>query len=93
MRGDERFRITYDSSSPQVARIYQQGGNIKVITTESAECAYSTTSCSFRFSEGENAGDGEMHTINAVRGNSYYIKCKDEFGNTPSGCSMIARAL
>jgi hypothetical protein len=93
VRGDERFRISYDSSSPQVARIYQQGGRIKVITTESAECVYSTTSCSFRFSEGENAGDGEMHTISAVRGNSYYVKCKDEFGNTPSGCSIIARAL
>ena len=87
------FRIIRDSSTPQVARVWQDGGKLHVVTTEIAECRYSTDSCRFNWDDGELAGSGMEHIISVIRGDTYYIKCEDEFGNLPSGCSIAVRAL
>jgi hypothetical protein len=92
-RGTTEFRIVKDTSTPQVARIWQSGGNLHVTTTESAECKYETTSCRFAWADGLSAGSGKEHSFSVVRGKTYYIKCEDEFGHAPSGCSITARAL
>jgi hypothetical protein len=92
-RGTTEFRIVKDTSTPQVARIWQSGGNLHVITTEDAECRYETTSCRFAWADGIVAGSGKEHSFSVVRGKTYYIKCEDEFGHAPSGCSITARAL
>lgn len=87
------FRITYDSATPQLARIWQSNGKIFFITTENAECKYSTKSCNFNFNTADVvSGDDENHEINSVKGNTYYIRCKDDFGNVPFGCSFVFRA-
>tara|TARA_Y100000310_G_scaffold288227_1_gene313693 strand:- start:4388 stop:5692 length:1305 start_codon:yes stop_codon:yes gene_type:complete len=93
--GETRFKVIYDSSSPQVARIFQSGGSLTIITTEPADCAYSTDTelkCGFSFSDGNSAGSGEEHSISVSRGKRYYIKCQDEHGNAPSDCSVVVRA-
>ncbi len=92
-QGTTEFRIIKDTSTPQVARIWQSGGKLYVITTEDAECKYETTSCRFAWDDGQIAGSGKEHSFSIVRGKTYYIKCEDEFGHAPSGCSITARAL
>jgi len=92
-REEVSFKIIKDVSVPQIARIYQETGFLKVITTEAAECRYSEDSCNFVFSEGIDIGSGGEHSISVIQGESYYIKCKDEHGNVPSGCSIIAKAV
>jgi len=93
VRDVTNFRIIRDSSTPQVARVWQDGGKLHVVTTEIAECRYSTDSCRFNWDDGELAGSGMEHIISVIRGDTYYIKCEDEFGNLPSGCSIAVRAL
>jgi len=94
VRDETRFRVVYDSSSPQVARIFQRGTTMTIITTEPADCVYSTYAdleCGFNFNNGNSAGGGIEHIISVARGRKYYIKCKDEYDNEPSSCSIIAR--
>ncbi len=87
-----KFKVIKDTSSPQVARIYIDGGSIKFITTEEADCKYSTSSCSFDFDDGEDAGTGTVHSV-SLTSDTYYIKCSDEHGNIPSGCSVVVRGV
>ena len=91
--GDILFEVTLDSSTPQVARIWQSNKKLYVVTVGDAECRYSTTSCEFSWEDGELAGSGKEHIISAIRGQTYYIKCEDEFGNAPLGCSVEVRVL
>jgi hypothetical protein len=92
-RGTTEFRIIKDSSTPQIARIWQSGGSFNIITTENAECKYDTAHCRFNWTTGQSAGTGKEHSFGVTRGETYYVKCEDEFGNVPSGCSIEARAL
>jgi len=87
-----KFKIIKDTSSPQVARVYVAGGSIKIITTESADCRYSTSSCSFDFDSGTSAGSGVEHSL-PLSYDTYYIKCADEHGNVPRGCSVVMRGV
>lgn len=87
------FNIIQDTSTPQVARIWQNNKRLYVLTTEDTECRWTTTNCKFNWDDGEDAGSSDEHIISVIRGNTYYIRCKDEFGNAPSGCSVEVRAL
>jgi len=93
VRSSAEFRIVQDSSSPVVARVWQNGGRLHFVTSKDSECRYSNERCSFAWEEGEMAGSGEEHSFGVVRGKGYYIKCKDDFGNMPSGCSVEVRVL
>jgi len=87
------FNITRDTSVPQIARIWRSEGQLHIITTEKAECQYSKLNCNFNWGDGELVSDGEEHVFSIIRGTTYYIRCKDKFGNAPSGCSIEARTL
>jgi len=92
VQGETIFRITHDTSVPQIARIWQTGGTLHITTTEDAECAYNLKSCSYNWDKAESAGDGKEHTISVIKGKTYYIRCKDAFGNSPAGCSVEVQA-
>jgi hypothetical protein len=92
-RVETEFKIIWDTSSPQIARVWQESGQMFLVTTEPAECKLSLKSCKFKWEEGESLGEGEEHNFRVIKGNTYYIKCRDEYGNIPSGCSIEARAL
>lgn len=92
------FEIVMDTNPPIATRIYDQSGTLYLITDESAECALVSggikkrvNQCGFGFSE-ENIttmnGNGRVHTVEFQSG-IHYIKCKDEFGNTPGSCTAI----
>ncbi len=85
---EEEEESEIDSSSPQIARVWQEKGKIYFITNEPAECSYSKTNCEFKWNNETSTSLGEKHTIEIFRGQIYYIKCKDEFENLPAGCSI-----
>ncbi|MCH7850327.1 MAG: hypothetical protein IH845_01660 [Nanoarchaeota archaeon] len=93
VQGETEFKITKDTTSPQIARIFQDENVLTVVTNEDAICKYMTTSCRYNFEDGIDIGSFRTHTITVTRGDSYYIKCKDEFENVPSSCSIIVRAV
>jgi hypothetical protein len=86
------FEIARDSSSPQVARIWQSGGFVNLILSDYGECRFSFDSCNFVWDQGFDVGSGEKLRFAVVRGEKYHIKCKDDFGNMPSGCSVAVQA-
>jgi hypothetical protein len=92
---DTDFSVDTDFVSPIVVRAYNEGGNLKIITDENAQCVYDTTSCSYTFEDGIGmiSSDSLSHTTEWNTDNNFYIKCKDEFGNQPApdGCSIVIR--
>jgi hypothetical protein len=93
VRGETNFRVIQDTSAPKIARIFRMGSSIKVITTEEADCRYSTDKCGFLFTNGTTLGSGLEHSISSKGGEIYYVKCKDEWGNAPSLCSVTIAGL
>jgi hypothetical protein len=86
------FEIIHDTSTPGISRVWQESNLLNVITSEFAECKYSTNSCRFNWDDGTSMGKLRTHTIDVIKGETYYIKCSDEFGNVPSGCSIQVEA-
>lgn len=87
-RGEANFRVIQDTNAPNIARIFAQGSTIKVVTNEDAECRYSLEKCGFDFSKGVSMGSGKDHSIDSNGGEIYYVKCKDQWENAPSSCTV-----
>jgi len=92
-RNFTEFEIIRDSSSPSVARVWQNGNSLYFVTEDSEECRYSTESCYFVWENASSAGGGDKHSISAMHGETYYVKCMDDFGNVPSACSIVTNVL
>ncbi len=82
------FKIIRDSSSAQIARVWQGEGGINLVLTEEGECRYSTETCKFVWDNGVLIGTGTELGFGVSAGEKYYIRCEDEFGNAPNGCSV-----
>ena len=92
------YTIETDRESPMVTRIYNEAGQLKLITSESAECVYDITDCSYNFEDGISmtAYDNDLSHYTEWNTNAnFYIKCKDKYGNEPppNWCSVIVRAV
>ena len=92
-KGLTSLKMIKDSSEPQIARVWQDSGKLYVTTNEPAECKYSTDWCGFNWTQADSMGSNLDHKTSVTKGKTYYIKCEDEFGNIPSGCSMEVRAV
>jgi hypothetical protein len=88
VQGEISFNVIFDGSAPAVSRVWQEGGKLNLVTSEISECSYSTKNCGFSFESGEKTIKSDKHIFSLEKGKTYYIKCKDEFGNLPSGCSI-----
>ncbi|MDA3836253.1 MAG: hypothetical protein PF542_01385 [Nanoarchaeota archaeon] len=88
------FTVEIDDTPPMIARIYNEGGEMKVITTESSECVYSLSERMFTFEDGIpfSTYDGLEHTTGWDPDSELFILCKDEYDNVPTECQIIARA-
>jgi len=95
------FNVSIDQEPPIIARAYYDNGNLKFITNEKAQCAYSTSGCSFTFNVNQNDGiaidNGVLqtdHTVDWKTDTDLNIKCLDSYGNgpTPGTCTMSLRA-
>ncbi len=87
------FEVDIDTSAPVIARVYEEGGMLKVVTVRDSDCSYSLEDCDFSYSEGTempNAGT-PVHIAEWNEGNTYYVKCRDEFLNEGPDCSVVVR--
>jgi len=80
--GTSVFTIEVDDVGPLITSIYNLNGILNVITNEPSQCAFTHESCAFNFDDGElMSGSGLTHTTSFEQGLTYYIKCRDDFGN------------
>ncbi|NQU99727.1 MAG: hypothetical protein HQ538_03230, partial [Parcubacteria group bacterium] len=98
VNGEQEFIIVYDDDEPKVARIWQEGSSLHIITDEESECVYSDTSCSYNWDDEDVMSAGSYdseHTISVISGKTYYIKCRDEYENMLSNryCLVEVQAV
>jgi len=87
------FHLALDTTPPIVTRTYKQGSSLKVVTNELARCYYNTASCGFGL-DGPDASSMDFsyntnHSAPWNSGISYYVKCKDPYGNVNPECAII----
>ncbi len=86
------FQIEIDKEAPAVVRVSHENANLNIKTNEEAKCVYDIVDCSYPFDKGISmltSADKKSHTTSWVAGRTYYIKCKDSFGNNPQNdCSI-----
>jgi len=89
------FTIETDTVPPVVVRIFRDGLNLKIITSEEATCVYDNKDCLYDFDDGigMTTSDDKVHSIAWDSNKNSYIKCQDEFGNQPApqSCSITVR--
>ena len=89
------FDVKTDFTAPNVVRVYNEGGSLKIVTDEKAECVYDTASCEYIFEDGirMTSSDSINHFTDWSTNNNFYIKCQDEFKNQPvsDDCSIVVR--
>jgi len=99
-----RFEIKLDTFAPRVVRVFNTGGQLLIVTDEDAECAHVIgenrnrgNSCAFGFNSDSgdvfvmNGGE-KTHTGPFGSEGTYYVKCKDKFGNVPGACNIIVKS-
>ncbi|MFH0808497.1 MAG: hypothetical protein V1888_02675 [archaeon] len=87
------FNLDIDTNPPVIARVYEEGQMLKVVTVRDSECSYGLDNCDFSFAEGTEMpyGNTTIHVAEWDEKKTYYIKCRDEFLNEAAGCSIIVR--
>lgn len=88
-----RFDVEIDTSSPAVARVYEEQGNLKIVTTVESNCAYSFDNCDFALAEGTRIpyDNSMIHITEWNSDKTYYIKCEDDLRSAPADCSIIVK--
>lgn len=91
-----KFTIEKDMIAPLVTRVVKEGSSIKLTTNEEAICYYDNStmpSCGF-ITENGFAIDGTYgidHSLVYEIGKTYYVKCKDAYGNANPSCAIIVK--
>ncbi|HLA23469.1 MAG TPA: hypothetical protein VJZ93_02955 [Candidatus Nanoarchaeia archaeon] len=89
------FDVETDTSVPSVVRAFREENFLKIITSEEAECRYSTFSCNYLFDEGTllTVADKKNHFTDWNAQKDLFIKCRDGFGNEPlpDRCSITVQ--
>ncbi len=81
-----------DTSAPSIARVYDQGGSLVIITDEPATCYASQVMCDFDITNStEMTGSDVLHTFAWNTARAAYIKCTDNLGNEPGSCNMAVK--
>lgn len=95
-RAATSFKTEVDKTAPLIIRVYQDAGMLKIVTDEDSECKYSIKDCKFDFTTATDMPFtlSTEHTADWRTDITYYIKCKDQYGNMPasSDCSMQVNA-
>jgi hypothetical protein len=94
-----KFKVESDETSSIVVRAYKDDPFLKIITNEPAECVYDIhpeIQCGYSFEEGTAMTDIDsdlQHYVTWQAGSTFYIKCRDGFGNKPDydTCSVIVK--
>ena len=89
------FTAKLDTSPPLATRAYKESGSLIVITDEKAECYYSTATCDFDMMGNVTSMTTALsttHRASWIAGQTYYIKCKDTWGNANPWCAIRINA-
>ncbi len=89
------FSLELDTKAPVVNRAANIGGSLTIATDEDSECAYTTNTCDFQFSNANATrmlGVNKVHTTEWVRERTYFVRCQDKYQNPATGCSIIVKA-
>lgn len=87
------FDLDIDTASPIIARMYNDAGQLKIVTLRDSECSYSTENCDFLFEDGIGMpkDDTKVHFTAWNNEETYYIKCRDKFRDLTADCSAIVK--
>jgi len=89
------FTVLTDRQSPRIIRVYNEGGQLKIISDEKAECSYSFIDCNYEIDDGikMSSFDNINHHAEWRINHNFYIRCKDRYDNQPNPnvCSFIVR--
>jgi len=90
------FIVESDFSAPIAVRVYRDSTKAKIVTNENAKCVYSFDTCDYNFDEGISIRnlDSREHYIDWLPQKTYYVKCRDDYGNEPklqSECTVIVQ--
>jgi hypothetical protein len=91
------FEVYVDTYSPVILRAYSLDNKLVIITDEESNCYYSTETCNFDITKSEGISlpydNSKSHYTEFKTLQTYYIKCKDEKGNSalPTECSAIIK--
>ncbi len=89
------FYVDVDVVPPEIVRVTKSSDQLIIMTNEEARCVYSTRDCNYEFEQGTEmtTTDKITHTTTWNQANTYYIKCKDNYGNIPytGYCTMIVK--
>ena len=95
------FKVIVDTLPPLISRVYKNGANLQIITSEEAKCVYSLNSCSYEFGSGlplnyDSVGGSvrkDRHAIAWDKEKTYYVKCEDLQGKrvAPDKCSIVVK--
>jgi hypothetical protein len=90
-----KFFLDIDTSSPIIARIYNDKGQLKIVTLRDSECSYSFNNCDFLFEEGMNMpkDDSKVHFAEWNHEKTYYVKCRDKYRDLTADCSAIIKPM
>ncbi|MEM4181740.1 MAG: Hint domain-containing protein [Candidatus Pacearchaeota archaeon] len=88
------FELEIVTTPPLIARAFYSDDYLRIETNRISDCVYSTESCDYLFNEGTNMpfAKSRVHVSPWDNDKTYYIKCKDEFGNEPTDCSLVVTA-
>jgi hypothetical protein len=88
-----KFELDIDTTSPIIARIYNDLGQLKIVTLRDSECTYSYDNCDFLFEEGliMPKDATKIHFANWDNEKTYHIKCRDKFRDLTADCSAIVK--
>ena len=90
------FTVKSDTEPPSIVRVFHQESKLSVVTNENSTCVYSTSSCNYLFGDGTvmDSTDYIRHEVEWDSSKSFYIKCRDDFGNQPvpsDRCSLTVK--
>jgi len=88
------FTLHVDTNPPAVARVYESGGKLKLVTIRESECSYTFDSCDFALEEGTPMpyADTKVHVADLEQDKTYHVKCRDEFVSEGADCAIVVQA-
>jgi hypothetical protein len=99
------FDVFVDKGAPEISRVYKEQDAVKIVTNKDAICGFSLNTCNYNIEDALKSAETTMiysdPDINYnlytkwQPGVTYYIKCKDKYGNqpSPSQCSLVVSAI
>ena len=95
-RKNASFNLVIDSSAPFISRLFEKTGKMNIKTDEDSICYYSFNkllNCFFDISNATLLSGlyNQNHDVLWEIDKTYYLRCKDFYGNVDNGCNKIVK--